>query len=159
MQPVVLRLAVAPRGRWEPASQPLVPRACTPLYPGYAAPLTDENIVKANAVSKMILQPAGFTRGAPGVTGNIPFSCSVNGRFLDVPDPAPLILPLGKSECEAGRGGGPHAPQAGMARPRPRPPLRVLPGWPGSPCLWSLASSLPGLALPCPQSSSGPTSR
>lgn len=34
-----------------------------------------------------------------------PFSCSVNGRFLDVPDPKPLMMPLGKSEWGRQAGG------------------------------------------------------
>ncbi|KAI7835405.1 hypothetical protein COHA_010700 [Chlorella ohadii] len=102
VQPVVLRLSVTARSRWDrthrpwEASWPLQERKCAPLYPGYAAPLTDAKIIRANAVGKMVMQQAGFTRNAPGVVGNIPFSCSVNGRFLDVPDPNPLIMEQGK---------------------------------------------------------------
>ena len=80
VQPVVMHIQVTARSRWErhasyETSWPLKERVCTPLYPGYAAPLTDANIAKANAQSKVILQPAGFTRNAPGVVGNI-----VSGR-------------------------------------------------------------------------------
>ena len=76
VQPVVMHIQVTARSRWErhasyETSWPLKERVCTPLYPGYAAPLTDANIAKANAQSKVILQPAGFTRNAPGVVGNI----------------------------------------------------------------------------------------
>jgi len=77
VQPVVLRLSVTARSRWDrthrpwEASWPLQERKCAPLYPGYAAPLTDAKIIRANAVGKMGMQQAGFTRNAPGVVGNI----------------------------------------------------------------------------------------
>lgn len=44
---------------------------CRAPAAGYAAPLTDAKIIKANAVGKLIMQKAGFTRNAPGVVGNV----------------------------------------------------------------------------------------
>lgn len=95
------------------------------------------------------MRPALITRTHPATSSPPhdlqPFSCSVNGRFLDVPDPNPLILEQGKSECHQGRRAGVLLPQTGLAlihqsssEHQPR----------GAHCSWALMClELPGSCL------------
>lgn len=57
--PSVLR-AQPTAAHLRPLNQPLAPRACKPLFPAYAADLSDASIVANNAVGKLVMQQAGF---------------------------------------------------------------------------------------------------
>lgn len=64
-QGVVMTLVVTPgrprAAHLAPCWQPLVPRACRPRFPGYAADLSDANLARVGALDKISLQAAGFT--------------------------------------------------------------------------------------------------
>ena len=92
-QQVALTLHVAPapasagpRGG-AAASQELQERACAPLFPSYAADLSDASIHAAKATRFLKRLGTTFTDQVYG--------CLVNGHNFSFPDPAPATMPLG----------------------------------------------------------------
>ncbi|KAI8476535.1 MAG: hypothetical protein J3K34DRAFT_516425 [Monoraphidium minutum] len=83
--------SITMKGPGKKALQQALPEeSCTPRRPAYAADLRDAALAAAGVdVSGVPVTDVEFTfsRG---------FSCEVNGQQFIFPDPAPLVLPLGK---------------------------------------------------------------
>ena len=91
-QQVALTLHVAPAPAsagpgGEAAAAQLQERACAPLFPSYAADLSDASIHAAKATRSLKRLGTTFTDQVYG--------CLVDGRNFTFPDPAPALMPLG----------------------------------------------------------------